>query len=186
MENALSKKRVEKNYRLIWQGYRGAIRVSRWAVPASRQHCHGMMMSLGYFWERIKVAELYWPDLIVELQEMVRPMRELLASFDGQATKQSRLLQRRRALFDFAFYDLLQEIENFQLAEGYAEARLEIRYHEPANCSLCGVDLIWPAHIRYANGKMSASIGVQCLEHCLGQLEVLVKALTRSMPVQIS
>lgn len=171
-------KKSPKDPREKWQAHRGPVGQGKWQMPYSRQQFYGLLMRLGTLWYRLDQARLYWPPLMGALKTIEGGLTRRLSAMEASLQyARPKTKAREVAGFHEAFYTLLREIKQWEPSMQWSQAHLEIRVHQQGTCSICGVDLKWPAFITYGKGQQSKEVGVHCLESLIRKMEAFLQML---------
>lgn len=149
--------------------YKGNV-VARWKMPKTKKQFIWTIIKLVRFYYRCKEANLLTNDLI-----------SVLKKFLSLPVVQEKLPTVVVAYSEVA--TAVKEIKSLKHHEFEEKIVMEkIRKHESAICSLCQINLKYPAYIVYRKGldvvKMSNCVGIFCLNKTVGKLNNLISSIS--------
>ena len=161
--------RSEKDYEIKIRDYKGNL-ISQFKMPERKRDFLKAMISLARLYERAKRHNFLTKDLFIAIK-----------------TYAEALYNRKDALHLALKFPVLlkhfKEILNTQ-PENFEEEIIygKVREHENAFCSICKVQLVYPAYVVFKKGgvevKRSAPIGIKCLNSLSEKLIELAEKIT--------
>jgi len=161
--------RSEKDYEIKVVDYKGNL-ISQFRMPERKRDFLKAMISLARLYERAKRHNFLTKDLFIAIK-----------------TYAEALYNRKDVLYLALRFPVLlkhfREILNTQ-PENFEEEIIygKVREHKNASCSICRVQLVYPAYIVFKKKgievKRSAPIGIKCLNSLSEKLIELAEKIT--------
>ena len=161
--------RSEKDYEIKVVDYKGNL-ISQFKMPERKRDFLKAMISLARLYERAKKHNFLTRDLFIAIK-----------------TYAEALYNRKDVLYLALRFPVLlkhfREILNTQ-PENFEEEIIygKVREHKNASCSICRVQLVYPAYIVFKKKgievKRSAPIGIKCLNSLSEKLIELAEKIT--------
>lgn len=149
--------------------YRGSV-VTGWKVPKTERQTGWAFIRLVRFYLRCKQHNLLTRNIVSIIKTFTEKLLQYTSTM-GWIIKYPEVIP------------LVREIQNLKTEDLKEELVMEkMRLHQPATCSLCRCQLVYPAYIVYRKEtevvKQSSPVGVKCLHHIAGKLNNLITEMT--------
>lgn len=166
---------MDKKVVIKLETYKGRI-FHQWEIPTSRKSLQTSVKKLLQLYLRCRKNHLLTKDIFRAIQHYAR----LLVKF-------SEVMAWGIAYPEYLA--LLNEIITAEVEDVEEEVVPEkVREHERAKCSICGVELRFPARIVYRKAgtilRVSNPVGIRCLNSTVGKLNDLIVKLEAKIEEQ--
>lgn len=150
------------------QNYKGKV-IGNWKVPCNKRQYRFALKKLLKLYYRCKKTNLLTKELLFGIKHYTEQLLSL-----GEIT-----------MWIFAepqLIPLVEEVLNTTPEEFTEEVVLEkVRQYQTARCPFCNTELKYPAIVVYRKGnkveKMSAPVGIKCLNRIVGKLNDLTQQI---------
>lgn len=155
--------------------YKGRI-FHRWKIPTSRKSLQTSVKKLLQLYLRCRKNHLLTRDIFRAIQHYAR----LLIKF-SEVMAWGIAYPEYLAILNEIITTEVEEVEEEVVPE-------KVREHERARCSICGVELRFPARIVYRRAgailRVSNPVGIRCLNNTVGKLNDLIIKLEAKIEEQ--